>query len=256
VPNGESTGVPAGTVLTVHEGDLVVTTPGAVIDSLEIRGSLSVRAPNVTVRNTIIRGATGGQRALPSMIEMRNAPGLTVVDSEIAPTVLGQGAYGIIGSDFTLTRVEIRNVLDSVHLIGGNVTVEDSWLHDNTHIEKDPLWGGGPSHDDSIQIQVGSNIRISGNRIDGAYNAAMMVTQDREKVSDVVFSGNYVNGGACSINFAEKGRGPFRGIVVADNVFGLDTRNPRCAIIAPGSTSIDLRNNVFTDGRPVSVTPG
>ncbi|MDD9204852.1 right-handed parallel beta-helix repeat-containing protein, partial [Georgenia sp. 10Sc9-8] len=71
-----------------------------------------------------------------------------------------------------------------------------------------------------IQIQQGSNIRITGNTIEGARNAAIMLTQDRGRTSDVTISDNWLNGGKCTVNLSEKGRGPFRGISIVDNTFG------------------------------------
>ncbi len=49
-------GVPAGTKLTVSEGNLTVTTPNAVLDSLDIRGFVQVNAPGVVIKNSIVRG--------------------------------------------------------------------------------------------------------------------------------------------------------------------------------------------------------
>ena len=58
-PNADNTGVPAGTVLTVYNGDLTITTAGATYSGLDIHGYLRIQAPNVTVKNSIIRGGTG-----------------------------------------------------------------------------------------------------------------------------------------------------------------------------------------------------
>ena len=45
-----------GTKLTVHQGDLNVTTAGAVIDGLEIHGLLIISAPDVVIKNSRILG--------------------------------------------------------------------------------------------------------------------------------------------------------------------------------------------------------
>ncbi len=50
---------PAPSGRTVYEGDLHVTQPGAVVDSLDIHGFLRIKAANVTVKNTIVRGRNG-----------------------------------------------------------------------------------------------------------------------------------------------------------------------------------------------------
>ncbi|MDT0994055.1 hypothetical protein, partial [Pseudomonas aeruginosa] len=49
-----STGVPAGTALKGITGDLVVTTPGQVVDAVDVRGFIKVKAPNVTIKRSIV----------------------------------------------------------------------------------------------------------------------------------------------------------------------------------------------------------
>ena len=41
-----------------------------------------------------------------------------------------------------------------------------------------------------------------------------------------------------------------------DNVFGLDTRHARCAIISPSSVTISNVNNRYVDGSAVTVSRG
>lgn len=256
LPDQTSTGVPAGTALTVHEGDLTVSTPGAVIDGLDIRGMVKVSAPDVTIKNSIIRG-----RALDYTSALVNAmdgeSNLRIVDSELKPTIPSPFAMGIYGSNFTATRLNIHGVVDGLHITGDNVTVEDSWLHDNLHFQNDPNFGGGPSHDDSIQIQVGKNILIDGNNITGAFNSVVQITQDRGDVANFTFRNNHADGGGCTINIAEKAYGPIMGVTIADNTFGRDTRVDNCAVIAQESTDITMKRNFYVpDNTLVKVHKG
>jgi hypothetical protein len=147
-------------------------------------------------------------------------------------------------------------VIDTVHIYGDNVSIESSWLHHNLHYDKDPAWDGQPSHDDSIQIQQGKHISITGNTFEGAFNTGIQFTQDLGTVSDVQIRGNWGNGGGCTINLAEKGRGPFQRIVITDNTFGRDTKVANCAIIAPPTTVLSVARNFYTDGVPVTVRKG
>jgi len=55
-PSASTTGVPSGTSLTRHDGDLTITEAGTVIDGLDIHGFVTVRAANVTIKNSIVRG--------------------------------------------------------------------------------------------------------------------------------------------------------------------------------------------------------
>src|SRR5690242_11944876 len=54
-PGPGNTGVPAGTTLTRHDGNLVITKAGAVYDRLDIHGFVIVKAPDVTIRRSVIR---------------------------------------------------------------------------------------------------------------------------------------------------------------------------------------------------------
>jgi hypothetical protein len=255
-PGAGNTGVPAGTKLTVHNGDLNVTTAGTVIDGLDIRGLVKISAPNVTIKNSIVRGKalTG---VAPLINNLSGQSGLKIVDTELKPSIASPYAMGIYGYNFTATRVNIHGVIDSVHLTGGNVSIDKSWLHDNLHYASDPNHGGSPSHDDSIQIQKGSNISITNSNISGSHSAGVMITQDTGKVSNFTFTGNYANGGSCTINIAEKSHGPLQGVKIADNTFGRDTKHSNCAVIAPTSTKIDMQRNVYVpDKTAVTVRKG
>jgi len=256
VPNASNTGVPFGTQLTVHNGDLTITQAGTVIDGLDIRGMVKVEAPNVTIMNSIVRGrALNGPMALIG--NLGGYSNLRIVDTELFPSTPSADVQGIYGYNFEATRLNIHGVIDGFHLTGGNVSINGSWVHDNLHYLRDPNHGGTPSHDDSIQIQAGSNIRIDGNRLTDAWNASVQVTQDRGNVSNLTITNNIADGGGCSINLAEKAYGPLRGVVISDNTFGRDTRVDDCAVIAPASTRVQMSKNYYTpDNTLVEVHPG
>jgi hypothetical protein len=249
-------GVPEGTELTVHEGDLVITTPGAVIDAMDVRGLVKVKADGVTIRNSVIRG-----RAIQDNFALitndLGAYSFTLEDSELRPTEHSPWINGITGANFTVRRTEIAEVVDQVHITGSDVVVEDSWLHDNLYYEEDPNTGG-EVHSDNIQIQGGSNFVIQGNWIEGATNAAIMSTQDRAPISDVTVAGNHIDGGACSVNIAMNRHQdqPTTGFDLSDNVFGLGQRLERCAVIAPETITVGNENNRFIDGETVRITRG
>ncbi|AEE47164.1 right-handed parallel beta-helix repeat-containing protein [Cellulomonas fimi] len=255
VPDSTTTGVPNGTKLTVHQGDLLVTTPGAVIDGLDVRGFVKVAAANVTIKNSIIRGAaTSKQTAL--VTSASSTASVTVIDSELYNSAPGPWVDGVRGYNFKLVRVNLHDVIDMAHIYGDNVTIEASYLHDNLHYDVDPAQNNTPSHDDSIQIQKGNNIRIVGNSISGAYNTGIQFTQDQGLVSNVTVQKNFLDGGGCTVNLAEKGKGPFQGIAVKDNTFGRTTKHYNCAIISPVTTVIANSGNYFTDGVVATVRKG
>ncbi|HEY8588270.1 MAG TPA: hypothetical protein VIL55_01840 [Naasia sp.] len=213
-----------------------------------------VLAADVTISNSVICGADGAGSAHMLVDALAGAPRLRIIDTEIAATVPNL-VNGVMGSNFALLRVNIHSVIDQVHIVGGNVTISDSRLHGNLHYENDPSHGGGPSHDDNVQIQAGSNIRISGNILSGSHNAAVQVTQARGPVTGLVIENNRIDNGACSINIAENGRGPV-GLSLTGNTFGRTMRFGGCAVIAPVTTPVNgLGSNSFTDGAAIAVTP-
>ena len=257
VPSASNTGVIPGTELTVHNGDMRIKVAGTVVNAMDVRGRIFVDAPNVTIKNSIVRGPAGGITTPGALITATGGfPNLVISDVELAPTAYSGWINGIIGHNFTATRLNIHHVIDGVHITGSNSALISSWVHDHLHYLNDPNQGGTPSHDDSIQVQVGDNIRIQNNHLSSSKSAAMQVTQGRGIVSNLIFSGNFADNGACTVNIAESGKGPIVGISVSDNTFGVGTRLSSCAVISPTTTKIAMSNNFYTTGTAVTVRRG
>ncbi len=248
-PTATTTGVPAGTSLRVHNGDLTVTTAGTVVDGLDVTGTIIVKADNVTIKNTRVRGITSNTYTTPLINQKNGNRNLVVQDSELIPSSPNQYQYGIIGWNFTLDRVEIAKVVDGVHIIGSNTIVRNSYIHDI----RDYVVNGSTTHSDGIQIQIGSNHRVTNNRIEGGWNAAIQITQDRGDVSNLTVTGNWMSNGLCSVNIAEKGLGPIAGVNVSTNTFGRGQRSQDCAIVRPTTTTVTATGNYFEDGEVVKL---
>jgi hypothetical protein len=258
-PGQSNTGVPAGTRLTQHNGDLIISTPGATYDALDIHGFVFIQAPNVTITRSIIRGgvATSGNVGL---VTDTNTAGTNFVlaDSELVPEYPSVYLDGIKGANYTLLRVDIHGTVDSAKVFGNDANIQNSWLHDEVYYAHDPNQGGGFTHNDGVQVLSGTNINIQGNTIEGAHNAALQVTQGHGVVSDLTFDGNWADGGGCSVNINNSPLGYMQDIFVTDNRFGHATRNPNCPIVATTDT-IDLTatGNVYDDtGLPAPVRSG
>jgi len=246
--------VPAGTKLTVHQGDLVVTTPNAVIENLEVRGVIRVRANGVVIRNTKVVGPSTSGRPLVS--NYPHGYSFSITDSELWSTEASPYANGILGSNFTATRVHIHDVIDTIHITGGNVTVRDSYLRDTLHFEKDPVHNNTPSHDDIVQIQAGSNILLERNSMVGSKNTVIMVTQDQGAVSNLTIRNNYLDGGNCSINMNEKGKGAFSKVLISGNIFGPTRTISYCAAYIPTTSDVTLQSNYWeATGKLVVAVP-
>ena len=188
-PDATTTGVPAGTALKAS-GSLNITTPGAVIDGLLVTGTITVAADNVTIKNTRIMN-TGS-------IPIRNrGKNLLVVDTEINGQ--GKGIPAVAYNNYTLRRVNIHHVAEGPRIAGGNVTIEDSYLHHMVQV--------GSNHTDVVQAVSGSNIVLRHNTL-LAYNpdtgvkgnASFMYGEDDGAVRSCAVENNYMNGGNFTVN--------------------------------------------------------
>lgn len=255
-PGPSNTGVPDGTVLQHHYGNLTITTPGTVVNAMDIHGFLTIRASNVTVQNSIVRGGDPGQVNSSLISAYGDHVNLVIKDTTLVGAFPSPYLDGLKGLNFTATRLDISNVVDTILIFGDNVTVQDSWLHGNTHFDPDPRTPDGISHDDNVQIEGGRNIMLRHNTFQGAYGAVVMITQNYARSQDISIIDNVISGGGCSINLSEKGQGPIQNTLVQDNEFGA-TRVNGCAVIAPPTSPVRMVNNIWSaTGASVGVTRG
>jgi hypothetical protein len=138
-PDASNTGVPLGTTLTAT-GALNITQAGAVIVGVDAP-SITVNAPNVTIRNSRIHSTS-------DWLVRNNSTGLVIEDSEFDGGGSNNNAIG--SSGFTLRRVEIAGSENGIDInSGGNVTVEDSYIHD--------LTTANGAHTDGAQVGQGAH---------------------------------------------------------------------------------------------------
>jgi hypothetical protein len=248
-PDATTTGVPAGTKLTVHDGDLTITKAGTVIDGVDVHGFIHVQAPDVTIRRSVIRGGTikivpGGDTGVITATDsaVRN---LVVEDSEILQTAVSPQVDGIIGGNFTLRRVEVNGGVDTVKVFKNNVTIDASWLH-GTQLQTDP-YSGQKTHNDGVQVLGGTTIKIANTRIEGADNSAIMVSQEAAATVGLDIQNNWLDGGGCTVNIVPKDLDSIGPIVLADNLFGHDTRVANCPVARTASTTLEATHNLYQD---------
>lgn len=211
-PNSSTTGVKAGVSLA-PSGSMTVTEPGKVIENLHIRGTVTIEADNVTIRNTLIDN-TG---TYPIRTTNGNT-NLLVEDVEIKGN--GQGNVAVYGGNYTLRRVDVHGTLDGPRVEGNNVVIEDSYVH---HLHR--VDGG---HHDAIQIIRGVNVKIRGNNLQ-AYNpdtndpmnAAIQVGSLNGPTGEVLVENNLMNGGNYTVN---AGKSEGNSFTFRNNTFGDDAR--------------------------------
>lgn len=180
-PDASTTGVPAGTTLTTT-GAMTVSTPGAVIDGMNITGGLTIAADGVTVRNSRITG--GGCY----VVQAQGHTGLTMVDDDVDGGGTNGGCAGVGNVSGTLTRLDITGVENGV-IPSHDLVVEDSFIHD--------LHATGSPHYDGIQMDGGQhNVTIRHDTIAMAdQTASVMIDNDFGASSDLTVIGNRLTGG-------------------------------------------------------------
>lgn len=225
LPDASTTG--AYGTLTPYKGDLVITTPGTVVEGLDVSGTLRIKADRVTVRRTTVRGGDRGPgyRGAILMALAGDQKGAVIEDVTVRPSHPVVGMNGIQVSSATVTRADVSGSTDGVVAYGDDVTLQGSWVHDLRHYAQDPPQKDG-SHDDALQIEGGARTSVVGNSLSGAHNAAIMVTQNHARIDGLVIDRNQLGGGYLTLNTSEKGKGAYRGFRATDNRFAGDQRNP------------------------------
>lgn len=202
-PTPDTTGVRDRSLLRVHEGDLVVEDDGAVVENLEINGTLEVRgARDVLIRNVHVY--TSGFWT----VYTTQGGSLTIEDAEIGhPDHIGQRGLG--GHDVTARRLDIHHVEDAIK-VGNNSTYDWVVCRDLASLADDP-------HYDCVQDDGGASnalfTRVSldptpvagyerGDRSNG--NAAWFIKSDLGPIDNVTIRDSFIEGGGFSI-FAQAG---------------------------------------------------
>jgi len=249
-PSDATTGVKAGSSLTRHNGDITVTKDGTVLANLDIHGFVTVRAKNVTISNSIVRGGKS-KRVATGLITNYGYAGLVISDVDVVPEHPSVYFDGIKGSDFTARRVHVVGNVDSVKIHGSNVTVENSLLENTTRYASDPQQGGGATHNDNIQILYGKNLRITGNTIRGAQNFAILGAATKGN-TNLAIQNNWLDGGHCTVKLQILG-GYSETAKVTGNKFGPTRAVKSCAFTSYPAVKLTQGSNTFeVTGAPVT----
>src|SRR6185369_10635267 len=139
-------------------GSITVDTDGAVVEGLDIEGSVTVLANDVTIRNTRIHSAD----YYPIRYFDNDNTGLLVEDSEIEGYG-GDATASISFANYTARRLNVHGSADGFKA-DSNVLIEDCWVHD--------LSNGPGEHNDAVQSTGGKGVTIRHSVLEGASNAA------------------------------------------------------------------------------------
>ena len=182
-PSASSTGVPAGTPLTVVNGGMTVSTAGAVIEGKDIRGCVHVTAPGVTIRNSKIACTDfyvilhDGSASNPLVIE------------NVEVSCNNSNGTGIGYAAVIVRRANIYGCENGFD-IDRDFTVEDSYIHD--------IYEGATGHGDGIQLAGGANITIRHNSIISFDSNAAIISHPNAN-SNVIVTRNLLAGGSYTL---------------------------------------------------------
>lgn len=225
-PTAATTGVPDGVTLKKYNTsghDLVITKDNTVLNGLMIYGDIKIRAANVTISNSYLRGGMDIPKGNTGIVDANSAQvkNLVVKNSTIAPDRPSYYRDGIVGHDYTATGNDISHTNDGLGIFNkpgaspdANVTASGNYIHSLTHWSHDPAHSDG-THNDGIQVQGGRNIHIIGNTIVASIvegkgssrspryphgGTGIMLQQNVAQLANVVVEKNWVDDGQTSIN--------------------------------------------------------
>ena len=209
-------------------GGLTITTNGAVVENLDISGSVKIQANNVTIRNCRIQ--TSGYYGIQCTY---GYTGILIENCEIS----GVLSAAIYGGNFTARACYIHDSGADGIKPTGNYVIETCYFTDLGYIST--------AHADGVQMVAGSDGLIRWNTFDmiagedGYKNSQCMIIQTNNgPIDNIVIDGNWINGGGYSIQIRDKGNGygvPTN-IQIINNQFGTDAEFG--IIIADGNPTI------------------
>jgi hypothetical protein len=186
-PDEETTGVPKGVTLR-RSGDIVITKAGTVVSGVDVRGTVTIKASNVTLMNCKVTAAAWSVvRIAPEVT------GTVVKYCEINGVGSGNdGSCGINGQG-TFFGNNIYNVENGINLTG-SATIKDNYIHG--------LLASGSPHYDGIQIDGGiSDVTISHNTIIVAHGqtSTVMIDNYYGPISNIKVENNRLIGGGFTV---------------------------------------------------------
>ncbi len=241
-PSPTNTGVRPGTQLTRHNGDIIVTKDGTHLDALDVYGFVVVRAENVKITNSTVRG--GVSQFSQGLITSYGNPGLVIEDVRLVPQNPSVMIDGLKGDNFTARRLHITGGTDNVIIHGSNVLIEDSYLENPNYFAHSPYQpNNGPSHSDGIQILQGTNITIRHNTIVGAPNMGILGGAEHGNVT-LKIQDNYLDGGHCTVKLQVR-PGRSETAQVTNNRFGPNREVASCVLVAYPEIQLSASGNVM-----------
>jgi hypothetical protein len=231
-PYTDNTGLTDPNNLTVVNGDTTITAAGATVQNLDLRGTLTIQANNVTVRNCRVWiGAFWG------IVVTSGYSGILIEDCEIGKDYVNSSKGILIGAadstEVTIQRCYIHHVGDGI--FGGTVgdatpkcklTVQDCYITDIRETD-------GDDNVETIDDHKGDGMEFLGqltetvikhNHIEVPTDQASCLLFDAHwgNMQDVTIENNFLNGAGYTVYTRITEGYTFEGLTIIDNHFGRD----------------------------------
>jgi hypothetical protein len=213
-------------------------TDNAVYSGLDISGTVTVTAKNVTIKNSRISHVDYFG------IDMEPGGSATIQDVEID---CGRAnTKGIVDENFTALRVNIHNCEDGA-FVGENATIKDSYIHD---LATDP-----DAHNDGIQALDAINVTIEHNRIYGIDTSAIFLNANTggPLAKNTIVKDNLLAGGGWTLYCPVDGS---TNVQIVDNAFSTKFF-PKVGWAGPstdcGDDEVQSGNVYYETGEPLTL---
>lgn len=191
-PDMTNTGAPRATTV-MDSGAITISKPGAVVLGLNITGLLTIDAPNVTVKDSVITNCDNRGFAI---FNMAGASGTVIEDTTLKGADAGHCALSAgvqnAAGPITLERVQAYNVDSAFHGVG---TIRDSYFLDNAEIpgeHYEPIFHAGG---DGSPLVIDHNTLLNPHQ----QTAAVFVTDYNGAVGRVSITNNLMAGGGFTV---------------------------------------------------------
>ena len=245
LPTTQTTGwMGAGlSALSLFNGPLTVTTPGAVIDGKLIRGALVIDAPNVTITRSRIEAPTGNF----ALYETADGCGLTLDHVEITAVAGAHPDRAVHPApNLVMNHVFIHGTQRGVSAADGMVLV-NSYVDDFDN----------PSANHASAIGSSGNVHnvVISNSVLGCgthlCSSAMSLYPEQGPNTNWIITGNRFNGGSYCLYMgfnAAAGESPNTNLNVTGNYFGTEY-SPNCGVYGPLASWSWSAGNVWSNNR-------
>jgi hypothetical protein len=203
-PDVSTTGVKPGVARTDVNGDVTLSTAGQVYENKTVHGSISVTAPNVTVRNVKVVMTRGAFYGIQAFDWSTNVSNLLLQDVEVDMNGT-LGSSGIAYGNFTAQRVFIHNGSDCVSFTN-NATVKDSMCVIGPDANSDgwpdsTSFCDGSEHFDGLQSDGGGGYTIDHNTIRNTCDqtSAIIMSTNSNPIHNVSITNNLMAGGGYTL---------------------------------------------------------